>query len=1504
VPNVCSTSVERVNKQPLTYPQQTASIRINQSRNLDVSQLPKSEEQHQKASAMEDSDIMAQNIQPYPLTNAQKNIWLAEQLFPGTSMNLIAATLRIKGAVDFKILEQALNLFIEKNESVRIRIREINGEPMQYVVPFVYHEFEYIDFMGDLNRLYDWDEKETRKPLPLLDSELFEFILIKPTDFDGGFYLKFHHLISDAWTMALLGNEVMAFYNALKNSEPVDPAAKPSFIDYLATFQEYMGSERFQRDQEYWDLKFTEHHAATTLKSKKNKDHSFKARRKTLLVPQKLSAKIHEYCREKKVSEFSLFLAAVSMYINRVTGKEDLVLGTTLLNRTNAREKETTGLFANIAVPLRFLIKDDMNFDTFVEIVSKEIVTVLRHQKYPYDLILKHVREEHKTAEGLFDLVVTYQNSKFVKDKGFEDFSTRWHFSGAQIESLIVNINDRENDGRLIIDYDYLTDLFYATEIEFVHQHIINLLWHALDNPAKMIAKLEMLSEKEKYKILRRFNDTRADFPRDKTLPQLFAEQVRRTPDRTAAVFGRQSLTYREMDEKTSRLAALLRTKGVRPDTIVGIMLDRSLEMIIGILGILKAGGAYLPVDPNGPADRLRYMLQDCGAKILLTDRQPAVGATAGVDVIDLRDDHLDLPAAAPLAPVNSPGDLAYVIYTSGSTGQPKGVMIEQRSLVNRICWMQKKYPLDEDSVILQKTPYTFDVSVWELVWWFFAGASVCLLEPGGEKDPAAICAAIARHRITTIHFVPSMLNMFLHFLENGANSARNVRDLVSLKQVFASGETLGLAQAELFNHLLYTTNGTALANLYGPTEAAIDVSYFDCSPNAALKSVPIGKPIDNTSLYILDKNLNLLPIGIPGELYIGGVGLARGYVNKPDLTAERFLPNPFIPGERIYKTGDLVRWYAEGDIEFLGRLDHQVKIRGFRIELGEIENRLMAFPGIREAVVNGVEARDKKYLCAYYVGTRRIAVRELRKFLEETLPEYMIPSYFLQMDALPLTTSGKISRQALPLPAADDGRARYAPPVGDVEKILVKAFQDTLAIKEIGIDDSLFDLGGDSLSVMQIYTTIFDYDWGLSAADFYEFRTIRELAAKVGGQVRHDSGAPAQDFGVIEPKADASDNLEAYPMHHVFLTGATGFLGAHLLDNLLTGTAGTVYCLVRGPSGEAAADRLRQTLAFYFDGRHTELIGQRIVVLQGDIEDSQFGLGQAAYTQLGNTVDTVIHAAAIVKYFGDYAQVESVNVLGTQAVIDFALRFNLKLNHISTDAVTGNFLVNNAVQGNYTENDFYVGQNFQGNIYVRSKFEAENRVLLSIRQGLKATIYRMGNLTGRYSDGHFQRNIADNAFYGALRSVLALGVVSDELREQPIEFSPVDLAADAIIRIARTRNSDNRVFHVLNHHTLLMKDLVQLLIDIGSQIRTVSRDEMNRYLENEVDAAARQEYLPGLMVYLNKTGELAFANSLKISSDISVDYLQKLGFSWPSADQDYLRKLVGYMQKTGYLKG
>ena len=1434
----------------------------------------------------------------YPLTHQQKGIWYMEKLYPDTSIGVVAATLRVQGDVDLDLIESALNLFIEKNDAIRLRITEENGEPVQYIAPYEPIDFNRYEFSSN-EELYKWDETQSALAFQLIDAPLFSFTLIRVGDNDGGFYMRLHHLISDAWTMILLVNQVIEYYAALQEGRPIDPTPLPSYISYVESEKKYLGSKRFEGDKSYWEEKFENWQEVCTLKDRKKSGISSRAKRRTLVLPQKLSGKIHEYCLKKGVSEFSLFIAAVSMYLNRVAGKENVVLGTTLLNRTNAAEKNTAGMFASLGVPLCIPIRYDMNFDNFVELVSKEILSALRHQKYPYDMLLRHVREKKKTSDNLFDIVLTYQNSKFEKNQFSGDYISRWHFNNHQIESLIINLNAREQDGQLIVDYDYLVDLFCATEIDFIHQHVINLLWHALDNPQKEIEFLNMLSEQERKKILYRFNDTQAEYPSDKTMPQLLDEQAEKTPDNIAVSCGERSITYRELLDRSDRLAARLKQLGVGKDSVVGLTFYRSIEMVVAVWGVMKAGGAYLPIDPDNPAERVDHMLTECGTNIVLTHHAAHFTPLHPCKVMNLDEPESYADSGVHPKAYPNPGDMAYVIYTSGSTGKPKGAMLEHGGLVNRLCWMQKRYPLTQESVILQKTPYTFDVSVWELMWWALAGARVYMLSPGAEKDPAAIIDAIKKQQVTTMHFVPSMLNAFLQYLESSGRSA----ELSSLRQVFASGEALGLEQVRRFNQLLNRSYGTELYNLYGPTEATVDVSYFDCSPEVTLNCVPIGQPIDNTRLYILDTHMNCVPIGIPGELYIGGVQLARGYIGQPELTKERFLPDPYLPGERIYKTGDLARWFAQGDIEYLGRLDHQLKIRGFRVELGEIENRLVQHKAILEAVVTGIEYAGQKQLCAYYVAERDISSRDLRAHIQRKLPEYMVPSFFVRMPALPISANGKIDRKSLPLPLIANEKRSYSPPSNKIESRLCQVAEDVLKLEQVGIEDNLFELGADSLSVIAILSQIYNDGWGLSAADFYSCSNIRELAARASGLACPEEDlmeieTPIIPFEKYKTDTDSSSMMEvaSKSLGDVLLTGSTGFLGAHLLHELLTHTDSTVHCLVRAKDDQEAADRLEGTIGYYFGEEAKLLFAHRVHAIRGDVSQSEFGLTKEGYKILGKTVDTVIHSAALVKYLGPYDQIRQINVEGTQEVIDFCKRFHCFLGHVSTVSITGNYLVEQDVTGLFTEHDFYIGQNYKGNIYVRSKFEGENRVLRAIREDkLSAVIFRMGNLTGRNLDGKFQPNMEESAFYSALKEVVISGMVSDKILSEELEFSPVDSSARAILMLLCNSNSEGRIFHLMNPKTIQVKKLISELTTLGIFIRPKPSGKRT----GKDDAP---QSLTGASVYLKQGGELAYGAPIRITSDYTVGTLENLGFLWPQIDHRYLGRILEYMRKAQFL--
>ena len=590
---------------------------------------------------------------------------------------------------------------------------------------------------------------------------------------------------------------------------------------------------------------------------------------------------------------------------------------------------------------------------------------------------------------------------------------------------------------------------------------------------------IDFLTKEEKHQLLVEFNNTEVDYPKDKTIIDLFEEQVKKTPNNIAVVFEETELTYEELNEKSNQLANYLRENySIKGDDLVGIKLDRSERMITAILGILKSGAAYVPIDVNYPQERIDYIEQDSQCKVVLDET-----------ALERFREVQDKCPKENIGKINTPNDLAYVIYTSGTTGNPKGVMVEHTSLINRLEWMQKAYTLSENDVILQKTSYSFDVSVWELFWWIYKGSKLCVLKPEGQRDPEEIIYHIEKYKISVLHFVPSMLTVFLDYLkENKLNNER----LKSLKQVFVSGEALSTDQN---NKFFAQFSGVSLMNLYGPTEATIDVSYYECTKDEVL--IPIGKPIDNIRLFILNNDLQIVPIGVAGKLYISGAGVARGYLNKPELTAEKFVSNPFIEGLRMYDTGDLSRWLPDGNIEFIGRKDHQVKIRGFRIELGEIESVILQYSeDLKQVVLEAKEANEEKVLVAYFTSAKSIDKSELRIFLLGKLPDYMVPGFYIELDELPLTPNGKIDRKALP--SVDGGdliRNEYVAPGDEAEENVVAIWQEILGVERVGVTDNFFGLGGDSIKSIRLLSKI-NNALGLSykLSDIYGLPSIKEL--------------------------------------------------------------------------------------------------------------------------------------------------------------------------------------------------------------------------------------------------------------------------------------------------------------------------------------------------------------------------------------------------------------------------
>ncbi|MCC6177442.1 MAG: amino acid adenylation domain-containing protein, partial [Chloroflexi bacterium] len=657
-----------------------------------------------------------------------------------------------------------------------------------------------------------------------------------------------------------------------------------------------------------------------------------------------------------------------------------------------------------------------------------------------------------------------------------------------------LSLQEIEDELQGRIEYDSV--LFDRDRVERMVGHLTVLLEGIAANPERRLSELPLLTTAERQQVLVEWNRTERSYPSDRTIPLLFEQQAARTPEAIAVVSEDRHLTYRELDERANQLAHHLHGLGVGPETLVGICCERSLELIVGLLGILKAGGAYVPMDPMHPLDRLAFMLDDSGVRVLLTQEAltPRLPAT-GAQVVRLDGDWPRI-AGGSNGPVPSglePDHLAYMIYTSGSTGQPKGALNAHRAILNRLLWMHETFGLGPHDRMLQKTPVTFDVSVWELFCPLTAGARLVMARPEGHKDPTYLRTVIREQEITLVHFVPSMLQAFLH--EPG------LEDCTSLRRVVCSGEAL---TADLRDLCFERLPWVELHNLYGPTEAAVEVTAWVCQPDDHDPAVPIGRPIANTQAYILDSHRQPVPIGVPGELCIGGVQVGRGYLDRPELTAERFVPDPFSPEAeaRLYRTGDLVRYRADGNIEYLGRLDQQVKIRGFRIEPGEIEAALTRHPAVREAAV---VARDDqpsgKRLVAYVVSEGSGAsAAELRGYVGLRLPDYMIPAAFVYLDALPLLSNGKLDRRALPTPEVPrpDLGDDYVAPRTPTEEKLAEIWTRVLGIEGVGIHDSFFDLGGDSILSMQVVARARQAGLEIHPTHLFRHDTIAELAPVV----------------------------------------------------------------------------------------------------------------------------------------------------------------------------------------------------------------------------------------------------------------------------------------------------------------------------------------------------------------------------------------------------------------------
>ena len=1445
--------------------------------------------------------------QKYELTYPQKSIWITEQFYNGTSINHICGTASFHIKLDFKILEDAIKKVVCKHQNFSLKISLEDNNPKQYLDKISNLEIKLTDVKtkGDLDKL---TKDIVEIPFQLQDSYLFRFNMFRFPDNTGGYVLDIHHLIADAYTLGHVSSEIVNTYLDLVNNKNIDAdlGIVDSYTDFVESEQSYINSDKFKRDEAYWNEKFDTIPSVASIPTNSSNNHSTScvAKREEFMLSKDILSEIKDFCAKNRISLFNFFMAIYSIYIGKVSNLNDFVIGTPILNRTNFKEKSCFGMFIS-TVPFRVNLCSSNTFTEFVRTVCTDSLGMLKHQKYPYQLLLENLRKTNPTIPNLYNILISYQitNAKEIADD--ISYASKWNFNGNCADEINIHLFDLNDSGILNIAYDYQTQIYFLDDIEQIHSRIIHIIHQVLKNPNICLNNISIVTDEERNQLLYDFNKTDLDYKKDKYIIQYFEDIVEKKPNYPALIFRHSRFTYRQLNEKANSLAYELRKRGLKNNDIVGILVPRSFEMMIAILAVLKSGASYIPIDPDYPTDRINYMLDNSKTSLLLSIPKLIQKGNYSVDYIDISLNNTSIYDAHKqnIENISNPKDLSYIIYTSGSTGNPKGVMLNQQNLMNFYNAMinSAEYLTDnKHHKVLSITTVSFDIFLFETLISLTCGLTLYITDYYEQKITTKLERLVKENEIDVMQTTPSIMRFHL-------DNLNDISSFSSLKYITLAGEPLPKALiTDIKNHY----HGCTIYNGYGPSETTIFSTYTDVTN---LEQITIGRPIANTQIYILGENLSVLPKYTLGEIYISGDGVGNGYLHRENLTKERFIENPFIPNTIMYRTGDLGYWKDDGTIQCKGRADNQIKLHGLRIELGEIEEKINSFTDdnlLRSAVIvknkNGVSS-----LNAFMTYPYKLDIEGLKQYLLKNLPSYMLPSTYTLIDEFPFTPNGKIDRKALQnyeictIAVLPD----IALPRNDTEKLLVDTISKKLNTNSFVIDSNIFDYGADSLTIINILTDLFKYNLNLKVYDIYQHPTVRELYDNLLSKNDSKKDLDTSHYEELN-KLVKSFSTTVNPQKNdkklsILLTGCTGFFGVHILIELIKNNDSIekIYCLIRNKNNIDMLERFWNKIHFYFGTTYDSLIRKYVTPVHGDVTSENLGLNKEDYLELVNNVNTVIHTAANVKHYGKYSDFELINITGTKHIIDFCSKCNAKLYHISTMTVSGNYLLEQENSGKiFDETSFYENQNFDDNVYAKSKLMAEMNILDAVKNGLNGTILRVGDLTGRYADGVFQENIQENSIYLRLKSIIEIGRIPESIKDNWLEFTPVDYAARAVCDIVHCNNSSKRIFHIYNPNMLKTYKLIEYVNKLDCPIKIIDTNDFNKIIKDFSASRTDKFKVSGLINDFTKDNDLVYNHTIPQFNEITVNYLKNLNFNWPDIDFNYIKNILEYMRKVKFI--
>lgn len=1396
----------------------------------------------------------------FPMTFAQQGVYIECLRNPEATFYNLPILIRMPNGTDAETLRDKAARLISLHPAFFTHFAPEGDEVKMFYPESTEANVEMLSIAEDEFEQY---KQNCYRPFDLSSGPLYRCTVLTVAD---QVYLLFdsHHLISDGGSTSVFFEQLIA----LMNGEDVE-AERYTYFDFANDQRRFAESEAFEEHRQFFAAQLSDFEEVTEVQQNLHDGGTPEQHEAYTFIRDIGRGELPE-----EATEAHFWLAATTYALGRFAGTKDIYISTVSGGRQNLNIAETVGMFVN-TLPFHAHIREQ-RVREYIKETADTFRDTMAHENYPFARIASDYGYSAATTYafqlGMVDSYMTDGATMHVELLGDEEPKFK----------IGIMIDVREGKPAVICQYD--STLYTRRLMQALADSIEATAMHMLANMDAPIASVSIVPDEQLERVKEMGYSPKLDYPMNDTIVSLFRRAAAAHPDKTAVVFRDKYLTYGEMNDLTDHLAAHLVSLGVTNTSIVGVMIERSELMAVYPMAIMKTGAAYMPLDPEFPEDRLTFMIEDAGVELILSDdglvQRVLPGYTGGLFERSAIDQLSSSTDSFPAVDACAPNNLMVVLYTSGSTGKPKGVLLEQHNIVNFCYWYVSAFAMTEQDKAAAFANFGFDAHMIDLYPTFLAGAEVHILDAEIRHDLQGMSNYFNGNKLT-IAFMTTQIGCQMVTLF----------DLPSMRVLSTGGEKMPPLTPPPFDFY----------NVYGPTECSLFSSYYKVE--GPFDGRLIGRPLNGYRLYVVDQDKNILPVGAAGELLIMGHGVARGYLNRPDVNSEKFIE---YQGERAYRSGDRVRWTEAGEIEYMGRMDGQVKLRGLRIELGEVDSVMSRHPAIKVATAAVKEVSGTQHLCGYYMlkDGATLDEQELRDFMRQSLTEFMIPDFLLCMESMPLTPNGKVDKRALPIPQAT-ATNEYVEPSNDVERFFCDTIAQVLGVERVGAEDNFFEIGGTSLIAMHLSVAVGNAGYQMAYKDFFDNPTPVKMAAFVtGGAVAEpeiDHEIMDYDYAVVN-ELTARNRVETYladttlnDLGRVLLLGATGYLGIHVLKQLLDDkSVPMILCMVRGSKSISAESRMRTLLFYYFGKTYEAEVGKRLFVIDGDITNVE------CFKTIKD-IDTVINCAANVKHFSAGTDIEDINYHGAVNCLNLCLRLGARFIQTSTCSIGGSTLSETAQPEPHClrESEFYFGQDLS-NKYAHSKFLAERAILEAIAtRGLRAKIMRLGNLAPRAQDGEFQANFNTNASMRRLKSYTTLGVVAYPMMVEDIEFTPIDEAARAVLLLSRTNDSCN-VFHIVNPHHSPFGDVINCLHHAGYDIRATEMPEFSQILMQAMADPVKADIMQSLVAYsMRSDGRYAIENTYM--SLMTAEVLLRLGFSWNPTSWDYVEQFINAIQGLGF---